>query len=95
MLGGQLNMEMTLKPESQYYDNEFELDLTQLPMWQETDEAFQKRIIQGANKYIQHQNAVDYDWIGTNTFNRPAMAGYRALKLLLDKRPRISRNYNN
>ena len=39
------------------------------------------------NKYIQHQNAVDYDWIGTNTFNRPAMAGYRALKLLLDKRP--------
>jgi len=83
----QLNMEMTLKPESQYYDNEFELDLTQLPMWQETDEAFQKRIIQGANKYIQHQNAVDYDWIGTNTFNRPAMAGYRALKLLLDKRP--------
>jgi len=75
----QLNMEMTLKPESQYDDNEFELDLTQLPGWQEADEATQRRIIEGAKKYVQQQDDVDYGWIGTNT----SLAGCRALQLLL------------
>jgi predicted NACHT family NTPase len=79
----QLNREMTLKPESRRYDNEFELDLTQLPGWQEVDEASQRRIIEGAKKYIQQQDDVDYAWIGTNTFNRPALAGCRAFLLLI------------
>ncbi|WP_199313906.1 hypothetical protein [Leptolyngbya sp. FACHB-671] len=79
----QLNMEMALEPESQYYDNEFELDLTQLSGWQEADEATQRRIIEGAKKYVQKQDDVDYGWIGTNTFNRPALAGCRALQLIL------------
>ncbi len=79
----QLNREMTLKPESQYYDNEFELSLTQLPGWQEADAVTQRRIIEGAKTYVQQQDDVDYGWIGTNTFNRPALAGCRALQLLL------------
>lgn len=79
----QLNRTMTLKPESKYYGNELELDLTKLPGWQEADEATRKRIIEGAKKYIQQQNDIPYDWIGTNTDNRPALAGCRALHLLL------------
>jgi predicted NACHT family NTPase len=81
----QLNMEMILKPDSQYYDNEFELDLTKLSGWQEADKATQGRIIEGAKNYVLKQNDVDYDWIGTNTFNRPALAGCRAFLLLLQK----------
>ncbi|MBW4465787.1 MAG: hypothetical protein KME07_10170 [Pegethrix bostrychoides GSE-TBD4-15B] len=79
----QLNIEMTLKPDSTHYGSEFELDLTQLPGWQEAEEATQKRIIEGAKSYIQKQNEIDYEWIGTNTFDRPALAGCRALQLLV------------
>lgn len=85
----QLNREMTLKPESTHYNNELEfleLDLTKLPGWQEAEEATQKRIIEGAKEYIQKQDDIDYDWIGTTTFNRPTIAGCKALKLLLTER---------
>ncbi|WP_416667183.1 NACHT domain-containing protein [Egbenema bharatensis] len=82
-----LNMEMTLKPESQYYGDEFELDLTQLPGWQEVDEITQRRIIEGAKKYIQQQNNISHEWIGTNAFDRPALAGCRAFLLLLQESP--------
>jgi hypothetical protein len=79
----QLNMEMTLKAESKYYDNEFELDLTKLPGWQEAEEATRRRIIEGAKNYIQQQNDISYKWIGTNTFERSAIAGCRAFQLVL------------
>ncbi len=88
----QLNMEMTLKPDSTHYDNEFELDLTKLPGWQEAEEATQKRIIEGAKKYIQQQDDVDYAWIGTNNYDRPALAGCRAFLLLLKESPDFLKN---
>jgi predicted NACHT family NTPase len=83
----QLNMEMTLKPDSTHYNNEFELDLTKLPGWQEAEEATQKRIIESAKNYIQNQNNVAYEWIGTNKYDRPALAGCRAFQLLLKESP--------
>lgn len=83
----QLNREMTLKPNSRYYDDEFESDLTELPGWKEADAVTRRRIIDGAKKYIQQQDEVSYDWIGTNTFNRAALAGCRALQLLLQESP--------
>ena len=79
----QLNMEMTLKPDSQYYGNQFELDLTQLPGWKEADETTRIRIIESAKEYANVQENIDYTWIGTNTVNRPELAGCRALHLLL------------
>jgi predicted NACHT family NTPase len=87
-----LNLEMTLKPESRYYDNESELDLTRLPGWHEADEATQRRIIEGAKKYVQQQDDVDYSWIGTNTLDRPALAGCRAFLLLLQESPYFLEN---
>jgi predicted NACHT family NTPase len=82
----QLNMEMTLKPDSTH-DNEFELDLTKLPGWQEAKEATQKRIIESAKNYIQNQDNVAYEWIGTNNYDQPALAGCRAFQLLLKESP--------
>ena len=81
----QLNVEMTLKSNSQRYGDEFEIDLTNLPGWKEADEVTRTRIIEGAKKYIQEQNDLDYEWIGTNTFNRPSVAGCKALHLLLNQ----------
>ncbi|EKQ67207.1 hypothetical protein OsccyDRAFT_5036 [Leptolyngbyaceae cyanobacterium JSC-12] len=91
----QLNMEMTLKPDSTHYDNEFELDLTRLPGWQEAEESTQTRIIEGAKKYIQEQNDIDYEWIGTNTFDRPSLADCRALQLLLKESPDFLENLSS
>ena len=80
-------MEMLLKPDSQHYEQELESDLTKLPGWQEADIKTRKRIINGAKKYIQEYNQVVYDWIGTNTYDRPALAGCKALLLLLQETP--------
>jgi predicted NACHT family NTPase len=84
-----LNLEMTLKHDSQFYDNEFEWDLTKLPGWQDADEGTQRRIINGAKKYLQQGNELSYDWIGGNqiTLDRPAMGGCRALLILLKMGP--------
>lgn len=82
-----INMQMTLNPNSKYYNNEFELDLTKLPGWQEADEATRKRIVKAATIYIQQYNEINHDWIGTNTFDRLALSGYRALRLILKESP--------
>lgn len=84
-----LNSEMTLEPNSRYYRDEFEPDLTQLPVWRELDTGTHSRLIEAAKKYVLHPPKLDKSWIGTNTFNRPFMAGYRALVLLLDKDPQF------
>lgn len=83
----QLNMEMSLQPDSIHYSNEFELDLTNLPGWQEAKEATQKRITEGAKSYVQNQNNLNYEWIGSNTYDRPALAGCRAFQLILKESP--------
>lgn len=79
----QLNSEMTLKPDRQLYENEHELDLTKLPGWQEAEESTRRRIVEGAKRYIQQQNDLDYDWIGTNTYNLSTLGCCKALQLLL------------
>ncbi|NEP33167.1 hypothetical protein [Moorena sp. SIO3B2] len=85
----QLNLEMTLKPYSRHYSNEFEPDLTKLPGWKEADEPTRTRIIEGAENYIINQKEINTDWIGKNKVNWPALAGCRAFLLLLNKAPKI------
>ncbi|KGF71730.1 hypothetical protein DO97_15710 [Neosynechococcus sphagnicola sy1] len=91
----QLNREMTLKPDSRRYINELELGLTKLNGWMEADEVTQKRIIEGAKKYIHQYTDVAYDWIGTNTYNRPVLAGCRAFQLLLKESPNFLDNLSS
>lgn len=79
----QLNCKMTLKPDSKFYGNEHELDLTKLPGWQEAEESTRRRIVEGAKRYIQQQNDLDYDWIGTNTYNLSTLGCCKAFQLLL------------
>ncbi len=77
-----LNMQMTLKPDSLHYENEFEPNITKLPGWQEADKPTRNRIINGAKEYIRRQDQIETEWIGKNKFDCPALAGCRAFLLL-------------
>jgi hypothetical protein len=78
-----LNLEMTLKPTSRFYGDELESDLTKLPVWEGADENMRERLVRAAKEYLLHPPEMDLSWLGTNTLNRPRMAGYRALVLLM------------
>jgi len=83
----QLNLEMTLRPDSKFYSSDFGLDLTVLPGWQDSTENIRNRIVQGAKYYIQHQQDSISGWIGTDSYDRRSIAGCRALLLLLNQEP--------
>ena len=82
-----LNMEMTLKPESRHYQQEFEPNITKLPVWQEADQPTRSRIVNGAKEYIRRQDQIETEWIGKNEFDRSALAGCRAFLLLFLEDP--------
>ena len=76
---GQLNMEMALESNGQYYDNK--LDLTKLSGWQAIKSTTFIRIVECAEKYIQQK------WIDVNNLNYPAIEDCRALYLLARENP--------
>jgi hypothetical protein len=80
-------MEMTLKPDSRHYGDEFEPNINKLPGWQEADKSTRSRIVNSAKEYIKRQDQIETDWIGKNKFNRPALAGCRAFLLLFQEAP--------
>lgn len=78
-----LNKEMTLEPDGTYYGDEIESNLMALPGWKVADDSIRARIIEAAKRYVLGQNPETNKWLGANTLHRPALAGYRALKLLM------------
>ena len=82
-----LNMDMTLEPDSTHYGDERESDLTVLPGWRDADTTTRARIVEGGRRYILEQEPRIDEWLGKNTFHRPAFAGYRALRLLFQETP--------
>ncbi|MBN8559871.1 MAG: hypothetical protein J0L70_05065 [Leptolyngbya sp. UWPOB_LEPTO1] len=77
--------EMTLMPKSRHYGNEFKADLTMLPGWKEADDLTQTRIISAAKRYIYDGEPETDAWFGTNSFRFSALAGYKALRLIIEK----------
>ena len=85
-----LNLDLTLKPDSTYYSDEFQSEITALPGWTSADGATQGRIIAAAKQYVlKYQPTPPTEWIRTNTFPRVVLSGYRALLLLLGTGPRF------
>jgi len=82
-----LNMEMTLEPTSTDYGDEGEADLTVLPGWQAVDTTTRARIVEAARQYVRAGESETDEWLGQNVIHRPAFAGYRALRLLLQEDP--------
>ena len=81
-----LNVELARRGERSD-DGEFVPDLTSLPSWTELDDRLQQRCVAAAERYVADGEANTERWLGTNTFYRPAAAGYRALRLLLHENP--------
>ena len=83
----QLNLEMTLEPDSSFYGNDLELDVTELPGWKAASEITRTRIVTAAKRYLMVADPETQTWLGTNVWHRPAVAGYRALRLLFAEDP--------
>lgn len=79
----QLNREMTLQPDSTHYGDELESDITILHGWKAADATTRERIVNAAKIYLQMHDPQTHEWLGTNVIPRSALAGYRALRLLL------------
>ncbi len=82
-----LNLDLTLRPGSKRYGPEHAFDLTQEPGWQAADDQTKLRILAAAEKYLLLQDPEPDRWFGTSHPLRPALAGYRALHLLLSEQP--------
>lgn len=66
-------------------DSEFNPQITTLNGWQTLSRPMRDRLIEAAKRYISEYTLETVNWIGTNTFSRPALAGYKALILLFQK----------
>jgi len=82
-----LNLQMTLEPNSTRYGDESEYNLTELPGWMNANVHTRTRIVEAAKRYVLEQGPELDEGQGTTHFDRPAQAGYRALRLLLLKEP--------
>lgn len=83
----QLCHDMTLKLDSNCYGNLFSSDLTTLPGWIEAEATTKVRIIEAAKVYVHQVNPENQEWLGTNSIYPSALAGYEALRLLLQEEP--------
>ena len=64
-------------------------NLAVAPGWLRAGKATRAAIVRAAYRYLMEHRTGDLDWLGTNTFNRAAAAGYRALRLLSLEAPSL------
>lgn len=83
----QLTMELSLEPDSTYYANDFEVEITTFPGWIKADTSTRLRIIGAAKRYVMEGDPQTDKWIGTRSYYYSALAGYRALHFLLQVAP--------
>lgn len=67
--------------------SEVEWDLTSLPGWQAADMATRERVVEAAKRYILEGDPRTDEWLGKGVIYYPAIAGYRALRLLMNFAP--------
>lgn len=91
----QLFMDLTLTESSLRYGDEFKSDVTTLPGWDIINETVKQRIIDLAKIYIEIFDENNTEWFGSNTFYRPAAAGYKSLILLYKFDPSFIENLRN
>ena len=64
---------------------EFQSDLRKSRGWQLVSEGLRRRIVLSGLRYLKENLVSSKPWIGRNTFNRRAAAGYRAFRLLMSE----------
>lgn len=66
---------------------EFQSDLTSTTVWRRLSSEDHARLVEAAHAYLRETPLQERRWIGSDTHHRPAAAGFRALRLLHDRRP--------
>ena len=79
----QLNL--VLLSSSDGYRTELEPDLKKGELWLGAELETKARILEAAKRYLVEREAHTDRWLGTNVIDRPALAGYRALRLCWDE----------
>lgn len=79
----QLNRVMKFREDGSGYFDEREPDLMAFPGWETAKDETRTRIIETAKHYVLHGEPETSTWLGTHIIYHPALAGYRALLLLL------------
>ncbi|HEX7318554.1 MAG TPA: hypothetical protein VF297_31895 [Pyrinomonadaceae bacterium] len=82
-----LNVEMTLEPNSAYYEHEDRLDLTTLPGWLSAEEETRSRIVGAAKRYVLEHEPDEREWLADAPPFRLLYAGRRAWLLLTWQAP--------
>ena len=79
-----LNLDLTIRPPAALYhsEDEFQGDLTKLEGWKVLSPEDRARCVQIAEKYLRDADPNTSAWLGKNIFYRPAVAAYRAIRLL-------------
>lgn len=83
----QLARELTLRASSRAYGDEMRVDTSTSPGWLDADEPTRMRIVDAAQRYLEHTDAGVDRWMGRDILHLPAIGGYRAIRLLLDVAP--------
>ncbi len=78
-----LNRDLTIDESAARYGNEWEQDITELPGWKSSDNGVKEKIVSAAKRYISEGEPNNKEWMGKDIIYRPAMAGYRAMRLVL------------
>jgi hypothetical protein len=81
----QLNLELTLKPDSTHYGSEFEADIRAMPGWAEADTPTRGRILSAARSYLTRAMPDPVRWAWGAMPHRPDLAAYRAFVLLVQE----------
>jgi hypothetical protein len=85
----QMNLELTLEPNSTHYGSWLQYRITTLPGWAAADEETRGRILVTALQYLEQAEPTVDQWLGKNTVNHSDLAAFRALVLLKEHLPAV------
>ncbi|WP_404385800.1 hypothetical protein LL946_06070 [Knoellia locipacati] len=75
--------DVTVRPGTGHYMDEFQPDLTRHPRWQQLSQETRANLVRGALQYLESASCSPDRWLGKDLRFFPAEAGYKALILLL------------
>jgi predicted NACHT family NTPase len=83
-----ITMDLTLSPTSRHYHHLENVDLTDTPGWHVADSVTRDQLLAAAVSYIRQRDASPDRWFSAkDIYDRPAMAGFKALLLLAKEAP--------
>jgi hypothetical protein len=84
-----LNYLMLVRPDGIYDGSDYHPDLRSSPGWQSAEEQTKARIRRASREYLLHGEPYTDQWLTTDWIDRPALAGYKALYLLVYENPEL------